>query len=175
MLTARFAGSESVEISIARRFSQLGTVREPQRSPTRAAALAIGDAQPAAVGFDDFAAQCQAQSRAGLLGGVERHQRVLERGRRESRAAIAHLDGEAAARRAMTASSMSSASEPDSRAFFEQVDQRLLDLRGVEAGGALRRRARERELRRPTRSRLEQDVPRHRRERADAAASANCE
>src|SRR6187431_711701 len=93
MLTACVPGSESVEISIGAILA-LGAVGEPQRYQ-RAAALAIGDAQPAAMRFDNFAAQRQAQSRAGLLGGVERHQRVFERGRRESRATIAYFDGEA--------------------------------------------------------------------------------
>src|SRR6185503_9498758 len=76
--SAGMSGGRAVLTSMESMAPILTTIRQPE-GDDRAAAGAVGDAQPAAVRLDDLAAQGQAQARAARLGGVERHQRVLQR------------------------------------------------------------------------------------------------
>ena len=112
-------------------------IRKPQRDE-RAAAFAIGDAQPAPVGFDDFAAQREAEAGARLpWWSRTAPARSRARPAVNPGPAIAHFDGEALRRRAHRELDVAGVGAGLAR-VLEQVDQRLLDLRGVEARGALR-------------------------------------
>jgi hypothetical protein len=105
-----------------------------------AAAVAVVQADAAAVRLGDLARQRQAQAGAAALGGIERHQRVRHHDIAHAAAAVHHLH-----RHRVEAAPHRDLHVGGRRARFvrvlQQVEERLLQLRGVGLDRLLRQRA----------------------------------
>ncbi len=95
---------------------------------------AVCQAEATAMRFHNLPAQSQSQACAGCLRRVERQQRIPQHALRQSAASIRNLNYEAFT----TLSHLDSdvlGREPDSAAFFKQVDHHLFQLAGIEISG----------------------------------------
>ena len=97
----------------------------------QAAGLAIGELNPAAMRFGDFARERESQARAAPFSRIKRQQRLREHRRIHAGTPVAYLDAlRVAERRHFDFDGVRGAAR--FVGILEQVEQRLFDLAGVE-------------------------------------------